>query len=59
MEASSLCYFLFSHKIHSFYIYALLVWDLFIPQSWKYIFIYIYQKTQQNGVKGKSAWCIW
>lgn len=25
MESNSLCYFLFSHKFHSFYIYALLV----------------------------------
>lgn len=32
--------FLFFIKIHSFYIYALLVWDLFIPQSRKkYIYI--------------------
>lgn len=60
MESNSLCYFLFSHKFHSFYIYALLVWDLFIPQSRKYIFIYIYiKKQQQNGVKGKSVWRTW
>lgn len=56
MESNSLCYFLFSHKFHSFYIYALLVWDLFIPQSRKYIFIYIYiKKTTTKWGKGEVS----
>lgn len=54
----SLLFFIFSWNSQFLYLCTPGVRFIYSPVKKIYIYIYI-KKQQQNGVKGKSAWCTW